>query len=68
MRKPTPLKRAIFEAQLTQRDLAREVGMDPAQFSRIVNGLHVNEATEQKIAAAVGRDVSELFGDLEDAA
>ncbi len=61
MRKPTPLKRAIFEAQRTQRAIAAEVGIDPGHLSRIVNGLHAEQATRLKIANALGRNVCELF-------
>lgn len=61
MRQPTPLKRAIFESQRSQREIAAEVGMDPSHLSRIVNGLHADEATQRKIAAALRRDVAQLF-------
>lgn len=61
MRTLTPLKRAIFESQRVQRDIAAEIGIDEAHLSRIVNGLHCNDATRLRIAAALGRDVSELF-------
>lgn len=61
MRTPTPLKRAIFESQRTQREIAREVGIDPGHLSRIVNGLHCSDGTRQKIATALGRRVDEVF-------
>lgn len=60
MRTPTPLKRAIFESGKTQREIARETGMDPSHLSRIVNGLHCDDATWAKLAAAIGRSVDEL--------
>ncbi len=57
----TPLKRAIFESQRVQREIADEVGIDPGHLSRIVNGLHCNAETRAKIAAALGREVGELW-------
>lgn len=61
MRVTTNLKRAIFESGQTQRSVAAAVGLREDQLSRIVNGLHCDDATRLKIAAALGRDVSELF-------
>ncbi len=61
MRHPTPLKRAIFESGRVQREIASELGMDPARLSRIVNGLHCDDGTREKIAAALERNVSELW-------
>ncbi len=61
MRTPTPLKRAIFESGRVQREIAAEIGMDPAHLSRIVNGMHCDDATRGKIAAAIGRTVEDVF-------
>lgn len=61
MPKPTVLKRAIFDSQRTQRDIAVEVGIREDKLSRIVNGLHCDDATRLKIANALCRNVSELF-------
>lgn len=61
MRRPTPLKRHIFESQITQREIAQKAGIDPGHLSRIVNGLHANDATQRRIAAALERDVCEVF-------
>lgn len=61
MRRPTPLKRAIFESRRTQRDIADAVGITPSHLSRIVNGLHVDDGTQEKIASELGRNVSDLF-------
>lgn len=57
----TPLRRAIFEAGLTQRALAALVGIDEADMSRIVNGLHPSEDRKQRIANALRWDVDELW-------
>lgn len=61
MRKPTPLKRAFFESQRTQKDVAAEIGMDEGQLSRIVNGLHCDERKQHLIADALGMTVEECF-------
>jgi transcriptional regulator with XRE-family HTH domain len=60
-RQVTPLRRAIFEAGLTQAALARIVGIDEADMSRIVNGLHPSEDRRQKIANALRWPVDELW-------
>lgn len=64
MRKPTPLKRAIFDSGRTQKDVATELGIDEGHFSRIVNGLHAPDATRQAIADALDVEVSELWPEL----
>lgn len=61
MRPPTPLKRALFDSGLRHKDVAAEVGLDPSHFSRIVNGLHCDDATRDRIADVLGRQVSELW-------
>ena len=57
----TPLKRAIFESGRTQRSIADQVPMSESAFSRIVNGLHTDELTQHKIAAALGLPVEAVF-------
>lgn len=59
---PTPLKRAFFESGRTQREVAAEIGKDPADLSRIVNGMHCDDVTQQKIADALGMKKEALFG------
>lgn len=68
MRKPTPLKLAIVASGLRQKDIAETIGMDEASLSRIVNGLHADEPTRAKLAAAVGRTPDELWPSDEQAA
>lgn len=57
----TPLQRVIREEGRKQSWLAQRVGCDEAHLSRIVNGLHPDDATKQSIADALGRDVTELW-------
>lgn len=57
----TPLKLAIVASGRTQREIAEQVGLDEWKLSRIVNGLHCDDATQRKIAAALGLTVSSLF-------
>jgi transcriptional regulator with XRE-family HTH domain len=66
----TPLKRILMEDGRKQNWLAERVGIDEPRLSRIVGGkLHADEDTQEKIAAALGRKVSEVFGEpLQDAA
>ena len=61
MPSPTPLKRAIFEAGVTQRSVAVAADIREDLFSRIVNGFQCDEATRERIAAALGRPVADLF-------
>jgi transcriptional regulator with XRE-family HTH domain len=57
----SPLKRAIFESQRTQRDIASQCEIHEGTLSRIVNGLHADDAMRQRIAEALGREVHELW-------
>lgn len=57
----TPLKLAIVASGIQQRALAASLGIDESHFSRIVNGLHADEETRNRIAAALGRHVDELW-------
>mgnify|MGYP007071568744 CR=1 FL=1 len=61
MKPVTPLKLAIVESGIPQKDIAGRVGLDPAQLSRIVNGLHAPQATRQAIADVLDREIGELF-------
>lgn len=63
MKPRTPLQRIIREEGRKQSWLAEKVGIDQASLSRIVNGLHADEATRTAIADALGRQVDELWPD-----
>jgi transcriptional regulator with XRE-family HTH domain len=69
-RKVTPLKRALFDRQMTQADLARTIGMDQGFLSHIVNGRHPNDSHASLIANALGLPAAELWPaeDVDDAA
>ncbi len=57
----TPLRLAIVESGRTQREVADEIGLHESRLSLIVNGLHCDDRTRDAIAAALGRNVSELW-------
>jgi transcriptional regulator with XRE-family HTH domain len=57
----TPLRRAIFEAGLTQRALAELTSIDAADISRFVNGLHPSDDRKQRIANALGWQIADLW-------
>lgn len=61
---PTALKLAVLHSGSYQKDVAAAAGLDPATFSRIVNGLWCDSETRQRIAAALGRTVESLWPDL----
>lgn len=61
MRKPTPLKVAIFMSGRAQKDIAEKVGIDEAQMSRIVNGLHCTDDLKEKIAGEIGRPITDCW-------
>lgn len=63
MKSRTTLKRVLDEQGRRQNWLAEQVGVHESHISRIVNGLHCNDATQRKIACALGRDVHELWPD-----
>lgn len=63
MRTVTPLKLAVVASGRRQKDIAAQIGMDEAGFSRIVNGLHTSEATRERIAQALGRTPADLWPD-----
>lgn len=58
---PTPLRLAIVHSGRTQRDVAGEAGISEGHLSRIVNGLHTDDATQEAIARAIGKTVAELW-------
>lgn len=68
MKRPTSLKLAIVKSGIAQKDIAAEIGMDPAHLSRIVNGLHTDDATQAALARVIQRrtgeptTVTDLFG------
>ncbi len=64
----TPLGRILREEGRRQSWLAERVGVDQATMSRYVHGLHVPDDKRAAIAAALGREPSELFGESEVAA
>ncbi len=64
----TPLKRVIFSEGFKQSWLAEQIGVDQPAMSRIVNGLHCNDATRAAIAQALQRNVEDLWPDEQAAA
>jgi hypothetical protein len=68
MKRVTPLKIAIVTSGRAQKDIAAAVGVDPTHFSRIVNGLHCDEAMQKRIAEELGRQIPELFPPAAEAA
>jgi plasmid maintenance system antidote protein VapI len=68
---PTPLRLAIVLSGRTQRDIAGVLGMHESRLSLIVNGEPCDAQTQSRIAAALCRDVADLFAaddDLDEAA
>lgn len=59
--KPTPLKLAIVHTGRSQKDIADAIGLSEPQLSRFVNGLHVPDATRQRLAAELRRTVTDLW-------
>lgn len=57
----SPLKLAIVGSGRTQKSIAAAIGMNEAHLSRIVNGLHCDDATREAIARELGTTVDELF-------
>lgn len=58
---PTPLRLAIATSGITQREIAAVSGIEATRLSRIVNGLHCDEATRETIADVLGREKTELW-------
>lgn len=57
----TRLKTILREEGRLQSWLATRVGIRQDALSRIVNGLHCDQDVQAKIAAALGRDVADVF-------
>ncbi|HET9125005.1 MAG TPA: helix-turn-helix transcriptional regulator [Solirubrobacteraceae bacterium] len=62
----TRLRRALrlvwLRAAVTQQDVARAAGISPGYLSRIANGTRpATPEVAQRIAAALGLEVDELF-------
>jgi transcriptional regulator with XRE-family HTH domain len=54
---------ALVEEQgITQVELARMAGIHPDTVSHVVHGGHCSTETLEKLAAALGVDIGELFG------
>ena len=61
MRKPSPLRLAIFERGLIQADVARAAFLSESRLSRIVNGrVKPTEWEKKNIANALGLQRDEL--------
>jgi len=58
---PSPLRRAIAASGRTQRDIARALEIPEGKLSQIVNGLHVDEATQERIASELRQSREALF-------
>jgi transcriptional regulator with XRE-family HTH domain len=52
----------IDEQGITQVELARLAGIHPDTVSHVVHGGHCSTDTLEKLAAALGVDIGELFG------
>lgn len=61
----TPLKIAIVQSGRPQREIAAALDMHPSHLSRIVNGLHADERTQEALARELDRRVADLFGEQE---
>lgn len=62
MKKNVKLKAALFQADMTQKDLATEVGIQENILSWVVNGRFIlTEDEQEKIAEVLNMDVYELF-------
>jgi DNA-binding XRE family transcriptional regulator len=57
----TALQRILREDGRRQDWLAEQVGISQSRLSLIVNGLHCPEPLKEKIAAALRREISEVF-------
>jgi transcriptional regulator with XRE-family HTH domain len=52
----------LEEEGITQVELARLAGVHPDTVSNVVHGGHCSTETLEKLAAALGVDIGELFG------
>jgi hypothetical protein len=57
----TPLKAILLAEGRSQTWLSKATGIDRPTVCRIANGLHTTEGNREKIAAALGREVSDVF-------
>lgn len=57
----TPLKRILVDEGRRQKWLAERAGINEPALSRIVRGMHCDQATRESIARALGRTVGECF-------
>lgn len=60
MKLVTPLKIAIVQSGRPQREIAAEAGMHESHLSRIVNGLHADDATWERLARVLGRRIGDI--------
>ena len=64
MNRNVALKAAIFEAGLTQRELARRVGISESQISLALSGRFVlSEKEKDRISKELLKPVKELFAE-----
>jgi transcriptional regulator with XRE-family HTH domain len=62
------LKVAFIEAGRTQKEVAREIGINEGLLSLAVNGRYLlDEGQKRKLAIALGKPVKDLFGDQTEA-
>jgi transcriptional regulator with XRE-family HTH domain len=65
----TPLREALLRIGMSQRELARKLGVDRRQVGEWVCGHHLPVSTRRRqIARAVKAPVEELWPDAEEAA
>ena len=64
----TPLRIAIAASGRTISEVAEASGVERTKLSRIVNGLHADEATRDAIASVLGKHTDDLFPGYEQAA
>lgn len=61
----TPLKRILFEREISNRELAKKIGADETGLGFVVNGKRVpNLMTALKIAKTLEVSIEELWGYL----
>jgi transcriptional regulator with XRE-family HTH domain len=62
MKRNTSLKMALFEQGITQRELARKVGLQESQISMAIRGrLILNLREKEKVSKVLKRPINELF-------
>lgn len=58
----TPLRRALFEQQRTQAEIAKKIGLDRPIFSHVVSGrIEPNATDKAAIAAELNTTVAALW-------